>query len=128
MGLIKLRVRPLKNPQTKAVLFYGIVDLYSRINREALLDSAQRNSQIPRGMLEQVFDAMIEEVENFVMNGHSVQLGELGVISCTLNSEGAATSDAVNGALVKRVKFHFRPSSKLRRMVNSVEFAVTKKN
>lgn len=123
-GTIRVKVLPRKSPKDRSVKYYGNVDLYSQIGRAQILEAAQRNSQIPKSYLDQTFDALEVEIENFVMNGHSITLEGLGTITSTLHSRGVATEDLVLADNIKRVKFGFRAASSLRRMLKSANIIV----
>ena len=123
-GTIRVKVLPRKSPKNRSVKYYGNVDLYSQIGRAQILEAAQRNSQIPKSYLDQTFDALEVEIENFVMNGHSITLEGLGTITSTLHSRGVATEDLVLADNIKRVKFGFRAASSLRRMLKSANIIV----
>lgn len=123
-GTIRVKVLPRKSPKDRSVKYYGNVDLYSQIGRAQILEAAQRNSQIPKSYLDQTFDALEVEIENFVMNGHSITLDGLGTITSTLHSRGSETEDLVLADNIRRVKFGFRAASSLRRMLNSANIIV----
>lgn len=123
-GTIRVKVLPRKSPKDRSIKYYGNVDLYSQIGRAQILEAAQRNSQIPKSYLDQTFDALEVEIENFVMNGHSITLDGLGTITSTLHSVGRANVDDVNADVIKRVKFGFRAASSLRRMLKSANIIV----
>lgn len=123
-GTIRVKVVARKSPKDQSVKYYGNVDLYSQIGRAQILEAAQRNSQIPKSYLDQTFDALEVEIENFVMNGHSITLDGLGTITSTLHSSGVATEAQVLADNIKRVKFGFRAASNLRKMLKSANIIV----
>ena len=123
-GTIRVKVLPRKSPKDRSIKYYGNVDLYSQIGRAQILDAAQRNSQIPKSYLDQTFDALEVEIENFVMNGHSITLDGLGTITSTLHSSGQSSAADVKAEDVRRVKFGFRAASSLRRMLKSANIIV----
>lgn len=100
--------------------------IYSRIGREQIVDAAQRNSQIPKGYLDQTFDALVVEIENFVMNGHSITLDRFGTIRSYLRTDGVvAESDFDAATNINQVKFNFKVSSRLLRALKQVKVEVT---
>lgn len=123
-GTIRVKVIARKSPKDRSIKYYGNVDLYSQIGRAQILEAAQRNSQIPKSYLDQTFDALEVEIENFVMNGHSITLDGLGTITSTLHSRGKATQDLVVADDINRVKFGFRAASNLRKMLKSAYIIV----
>lgn len=123
-GTIRVKVLPRKSPKDHSIKFYGNVDLYSQIGRAQILEAAQRNSQIPKSYLDQTFDALEVEIQNFVMNGHSITLEGLGTITSNLHSRGRLIPADVTAEDILRVKFGFRAASSLRRMLNSANIIV----
>lgn len=112
-----------KNPKTSAVERHLQIYLYSQIGKEQILDGAVRNSSIPRAYLSMTFDALVEEIKNFVMNGHNISLENFGSIVSTIRSRPSETNVEVNAENVKSFKFNFRPCSKMRRMVQPSNIA-----
>lgn len=123
-GTIRVKVVARKSPKDRSIKYYGNVDLYSQIGRDQILEAAQRNSQIPKSYLDQTFDALEVEIENFVMNGHSITLDGLGTITSTLHSRGVESEDLVLADNINRVKFGFRAASNLRKMLKSANIIV----
>lgn len=123
-GTIRVKVLPRKSPKDRSIKYYGNVDLYSQIGRAQILEAAQRNSQIPKSYLDQTFDALEVEIQNFVMNGHSITLEGLGTITSTLHSRGQLAPASVKAEDIRLVKFGFRAASSLRRMLNSANIIV----
>lgn len=100
--------------------------IYSRIGREQIVEAAQRNSQLPKVYLQQTFDALIVEVENFVMNGHSITLNGLGTIRTFFRGTGSLTAADYDISMdLNQVKFSFRPDPVLRRMLLKTPIHVT---
>lgn len=117
--------RPVKNPINKVTKYHLQAQLYSMIDRAAIIEAAQRNSQIPKAYLSMTFDALIVEVKNFVMNGHSIKLNNFGVISSSVRSDGQNEPGLLKADVdVKQVKFHFRADPVLKRLINRTEVRV----
>ena len=51
---------------------------YSTISTEDLLKYASQNSGIPKAQMMAAFYAINQQVEQFILNGHTLQLGTLG--------------------------------------------------
>ena len=128
MGQINVKVQSKKNPQTGAFGYILVPKLYSLIDREAILDAATRNSQIPRSYLQQTFDSMEVELRNFVMNGHSISLSHFGTIFSTIRSRGQlAPTQFQPERDVKLVKFGFRAAPRIKRNAQKCNLVITEK-
>ena len=127
MGRLMLTIYATKSPSTKQLIYCYRAKIYSRIAKDEIIQAAQRNSQIPRAYLNLVFDALVTEVKNFVMTGHSIQLQGLGTIGSNIRSLGAdlaANFDPLTN--IRSVKFSFRPDSNIRRVIKAAELRVEK--
>lgn len=122
MGTIRFKVVPKKNPIDKSVKYYAQPVLYSQISREDIVEAAQRNTSIPRAYLDMAYDALINEVENFVMNGHSVQIPNLGTISCRINGMGVEEEASYDASYIQKVGFTFLPDPYIKKLLKKVQF------
>lgn len=52
---------------------------YSTISTEDLLKYASQNSGIPKAQMMAAFYAINQQVEQFILNGHTLQLGYIGI-------------------------------------------------
>ena len=98
---------------------------YSTISTDDLLEYACENSEIPKAQLISSFYAINQQIVQFILNGHSLQLGNLGFFyllakTKAVDSEKEAGVEAVEGLVLK-----FRQSRKLRNLINQrVNFSV----
>lgn len=122
MATIKVRPIARKNPVTKETAWYVKEVQYSRIKREDIIEAAQRNSSVPRAYIEMTFDAMVTEIKNYVMNGHSITLNRLGTINAFLRGNGNADPGLLSAKDIRRVRFSFRASAELRKKSKGVYF------
>lgn len=126
MGVIRYKVVAKRNPIEGVTKYYAQPVLYSQISREDIVEAAQRNTSIPRAYLDMAYDALINEVENFVMNGHSVQIPNLGTISCRINGAGANTRVTFSTELIRKVGFTFLPDPYIKKLLKKVQFRQVK--
>lgn len=122
MGIIRYKVVQKRNPLDNTVRFYAQPELYSQISRDDIVEAAQRNTSIPRAYLDMAYDALINEVENFVMNGHSVQIPSLGTISCRINGSGAQRRVDYTTEHIRKVGFTFLPDPYIKKLLKKVQF------
>lgn len=120
MAVIRANRCQKRNPSTAEVKYYIQPYLYSRIDKAAIIEAAQRNSSIPRAYLEMTFDAMVTEIQNFVMNGHSITLTGLGTFAAFIRATGEDEPGQVTAANIKQIKFNYRPSPELKRYMKRV--------
>ena len=76
---------------------------YSRIDQAKFLDGIEKNFNIGRAQVLAVLSAVADQMEEFVTNGHSVQVPSIGTFSITMNG-GAEKRE--NGKMkLKNAKF-----------------------
>ena len=126
MGVIRYKVVAKKNPLNEAVKYYAQPELYSQISKQDIIEAAQRNTSIPRAYLDMAYDALINEVENFVMNGHSVQIPNLGTISGRIRGEGAGSRKDYSTELIRKVGFTFLPDPYIKKLLKKIQFRQVK--
>ena len=120
MGTLKFKPRQRKNPLNKVSLWFLEAVYYSQIGKDETIECASRNSQIPRAYMEQIYDALVTEIKNFVMNGHSIQLANLGTFSAAIQFRPGASSPAdCTPKGITKVAFRFRPAASLMKYFNN---------
>ena len=80
-------VLPRKEPGTANKKWYAQKVRYSNIGNEELLNRIVDNTSIPRGVIRSAVDAIVDSINNFLLNGHSVELGGLMSLRPTLQNK-----------------------------------------
>jgi predicted histone-like DNA-binding protein len=65
---------------------------------------------------------LLKVIVRLLLDGHTVQLGELGSFRITARGEGSETEDEVNVNKIKSVHIHFTPSDVLRKEIANATF------
>jgi predicted histone-like DNA-binding protein len=65
---------------------------------------------------------LLKVTVNLLLDGHTVQLGELGSFRLTARGEGAETEAEVNANNIKSVQVHFISSEALREQIKKAVF------
>lgn len=80
---------------TSVVKYYSQKVHYTNIGTEELLNRILENTSVPRGVIRAAVEAITDSIQNFVLNGHSVELGGLMSIRPTIRAKitgvGSAT-------------------------------------
>lgn len=120
MGTLKFKPIQRKNPATREKQWFLEAIYYSQIGKDETIECAARNSQIPRAYMEQIYDSLVTEIKNFVMNGHSIKLDRLGTFSATIQYRpGAAKKEDVTTSAISKVAFRFRPAASIMKFINN---------
>lgn len=93
---------------------------YNRITSEDLLEAASRNSGINEATIYAGLKAVLNEFENFLMNGHPVQVPLLGSFRVSFNAKGVDTNEEAGAQTVYRRRILFTPTSKLKSKLQSM--------
>ena len=97
-----------------------------RIDKDTLLERAADNSAIRKGVFVAVADAITNEFENFLLNGHSVELPLVGTFKFAVNAKASDEEPESYAEQVYRRKIHFQPSKELWRKLQTVSLASLK--
>lgn len=84
---LQFYVLPRKEPGTDKTKWYAQKVRYSNIGTEELLERVVENTSVPRGVIRSAVDAITDSIANFLVNGHSVQLGGLMSLRPTLQNK-----------------------------------------
>ena len=94
---------------------------YSTINAEDLIDSIANNSYVPKAFVSASLYGIMDSIENFLLNGHSIALPNLGIFSLSCESNVAKTPADAGLSQFKKININFRPSTSLREKLDTVD-------
>lgn len=121
MGQINLKTRQQRiayNEDNKDY-FLTSPEQYSKIDANQIIEYSSENSGIPKAQMASAFYALNQQVEQFLLNGHSLELLNLGYLYLSVNAKAVETEDEAGAKAVKRISVKFRQSKKLRDKINS---------
>lgn len=87
---------------------------YSKIDGDAVLDYAEMNSGINRGQLAASMHAIMQSFKNFLLNGHSVELPEVGTFRFSVSAHASEDAEGAGAEAVRVRRVLFTPSTKLK--------------
>ena len=122
MAFISLFSRKQYVGYKKKMMYITKAVRYSTIGKDELIEHASQDSSVPSAMLGASYDALFVQIKELLLNGHSIQLGDLGTLRFSISAQAVTDKEDVGADLVKSRKILFRPSPKLRRMINAVNF------
>ena len=123
-----------------AIMFYAVNDQRSTaikkgyslrprrlhtIESRELAEFAEQDSQIDRARVEYIMSSVVKQIKEMVLNGHKVELGDLGVIGLTCQGTGSERQENVAVKKnVKGLKVTFRPSLYLKEKMTRVSMTL----
>ena len=110
-GTIKYKIISRKNPQEPD----GAPQYYAKAVQDRSMDfedfvshMSDHNSPFSRGVIHGVLTDMLDCLQELVLDGKSVRLGELGLFSVGLTGRTAATQQGWDPSLIEGVKLNVR--------------------
>ena len=91
-----------------------------RIDKETLMSRALENSGLRKGVFYAAVDALCNEFKNFLMNGHSVEVPEVGSFRFAVNAKATDTEEEAGAGQVYRRKILYVPNKDLWRQLQQV--------
>ena len=96
---------------------------YSKISSEDLLEAAARNSGINEATIYAGMKAVVNEFENFLMNGHSVQVPNLGTFRLSLRAKAVATQQEAGANAIYRRSILYTPTTRLKAKLKNINIS-----
>lgn len=93
---------------------------YSKIDTDELIEHASTDAGVSKANVAAVFYAIIQQVEELLLNGHSIQLGQLGTLRFSMNCKASDNAEDVGADKVMRRKILLYPSAKLKQSLERV--------
>jgi len=121
-GVINAVVREKYIGVTGQTLFVARPVTYSRIDTETILARAAENSGIDQGVLAYAFFAIMKTFQNFLFNGHVVELGPLGTFRVSFSCKAGATNEDCNAKGIRCRRVIYNLSKRLKRELAEVAF------
>jgi len=121
-GQIRLRAKQQKVGHDKVLAFVTRPMTYNTLGEDAMLELMARDSGMTRSQLELGFEAYKTQFLQMLLNGHSLQLGNLGFVRLSLSAKAVKNKENVSASLIRYYRLLFRPSSALRARLASLQF------
>lgn len=93
---------------------------YTTMNAEDIINYCVANSVVPKSYLSAAMVAIAQCIENFLLNGHSVEFPNLGIFSLTSSGISEADINKVGMEQLNKLNVRFLPCSQLKAEVEAV--------
>lgn len=121
MGKIMIKANLQKVGFLKKDAYVSRAVRFSKIDTGELIRHASSDSGISEAMVAAAFYAIEKQVNELLLNGHSIELGNVGTLRFGVKCKIAATADAVGVENVKVRKILFTPSTSLKASIKAVK-------
>lgn len=97
---------------------------YSLITERELVNHACEDSGVPKAMMRAAFDAIMLQVKELLLNGHSIQLGSLGNLRFSVRCKSCEDPKDISVNNVKVRHILFTPSAEMKNEIKQVKFTL----
>ena len=119
MGKINLQTRLQRVACVDKDLYVTSPVRYSTITWEDVVKYVGENSGIPKAQAAAFSYAILQQVEQFVLNGHSLEFGTMGTWYLSARAKATETEKEAGSEAVERICLKFRQSGRMRDLLNS---------
>ena len=95
---------------------------YSTIGSSLIVARVAQTAGIKEANVQKAIMGIREAVRYFVLNGHSVDLGDFGGIRLVAQGKAVATKAQVSRYLLRGIKILYSPSKKVRNTLENINF------
>ena len=127
-GQININYKPRNIAILNKEALVGQADRYSTIEYKAIVAYAAKAAAVPESSVEMAMEAIFDAMNYFVLNGHSVQIPNLGTFSIGVRAKSAASEQSFQSDFAENlrvVKINFLPDPELKQMLASTSIKTT---
>ena len=128
MSQINLRINYQKVPIVEKNMFITRPIRYSTIGIEEISDYVASDSTLPRAYVAAVAEGIFKQIEEMLLNGHSIKLPNLGTLRFSLSAKARKTVEEAGATAVYRRRIIFTPSVHLKEAIRSTSLNVVQVN
>lgn len=122
MGTLKTTITRRAVPGGGRKLYPNIVS-FKNIGNDELIERMMQNSGINKVVAIAAAAALRQVFTNYVLNGHTVQIPQLGTFSLSARTKSVASKDLAGPSCIRAIKIRFTPVSTTMQAAKSVKFS-----
>ena len=122
---VQYKAKAIGKPGVKGggeIKYYASIDREKRVRFPMILEEIAELNVAHHGAILAVMETFISRIYYHVINGRGVELGQMGSFYPSITSYPAETPNEVRSENIKKFKVIFRPSKRLKKQMNMVEF------
>ena len=127
-GQININYAPRNIAILNKEALVGQADRYSTIEYKAIVAYAAKAAAVPESSIEMAMEAIFDAVNYFVLNGHSVQIPNLGTFSIGVRAKAALNEVEFTNQFsqnLRGIQIHFLPDAELKQQLASMSINTT---
>ena len=122
MGQIQVKTSVQKLVAQDKDIYVSRAVRFSKIPTAELIEHAASDSGLSDSMVAAAFYAIVKQVKELMLNGHSIELGTLGTLRFSMSCKAAKTAEDVSATNVKTRRILIAPSKTLKQALDNVTF------
>ena len=127
-GQLNINYKPRRIAFNNTEKLVGTTDRYSTIDYRSIIQYAAKAAAVPESSMEMAMEAIYDAVNYFVLNGHSVQIPNLGTFSIGVRAKSALNEVEFTNQFsqnLRGVTIHYLPDSGLKQQLASMSINTT---
>lgn len=118
------KIMSKKNPLKPAdpEKFYPYPKWSSEMNLRRIAEQIARHCTLPPADVTAVLEAFLSELPDYLMNGHSVRLGDFGLMKLSFSGEGRGTAEDVTAREIKSLRVLFYPGVEFKQRLQKTDY------
>lgn len=100
------------------------VNQYSKISEKDVLNEAKTHSGLTKGQITGAWESIVEAIQTYVLQGHSVQLTGLGTLRLSITCKSAKEPKDVSEKMIERRRIIFTPDPEIKDKVKKASFVM----
>lgn len=118
-GTIVVKTQKIESEMLEKTIYATRPVRYTTIKAADLVEAASRNNSIPKSYIETACEAIANEFQNYILNGHSVQVPQVGTFRLVFKYKAGENAEDVS---IKSRHIRLRASKELSTLLNRVNF------
>ena len=108
--------------RTKPAKWYATPASRGRKTISQISEDVSGSSSLSRGDIQNVILSLVDQIPKYLVDGQSVELGELGILRIGFSSEGVENKEDFSVPKINDMKIIFTPSTKLKKILTGLHF------
>ena len=112
------------NPQDRTAMkkHYAVPVHNGKITKKKIADDLVLISSLSRGDISSVIENLLDSIPKYLLEGYSVQLGELSTLRISFSSEGADDVKNFHVGMIRGKKIIFTPRPAFKKILAELQF------
>jgi predicted histone-like DNA-binding protein len=122
MGQIQVKTSVQKIMTQDKEYYVSRAVRFTKIPTAELIEHAANDSGLSDSMVAASFYAIVKQIKELMLNGHSIELGTLGTLRFSMSCKAAKTAEDISATNVKTRRILITPSKTLKQALANVTF------